>query len=40
MQDHFLDVDLNTMGLSPKAFILKEFGDFEDGCYNKRLEIK
>ena len=35
----FLDVDINTMGLSPKAVeeFLKEFGDLrEDGCYNKK----
>jgi dTDP-4-amino-4,6-dideoxygalactose transaminase len=35
----FLDVDLDTMGLSPKAVeeFLKEFGDLrEDGCYNKK----
>ncbi len=34
----FLDVDLDTMGLSPKSFenFLEEFGDLrEDGCYNK-----
>lgn len=34
----FLDVDLDTMGLSPKAVesFLEEFGDLrEDGCYNK-----
>lgn len=34
----FLDVDLDTMGLSPKAVenFLLEFGDLrEDGCYNK-----
>ena len=33
----FLDVDLDTMGLSPKAvaLFLEEFGDLrEDGCYN------
>jgi perosamine synthetase len=35
----FLDVDLDTMGLSPKsvALFLEEFGDLrEDGCYNKK----
>jgi perosamine synthetase len=35
----FLDVDLDTMGLSPKAVMqfLEEFGDLrEDGCYNKK----
>lgn len=35
----FLDVDLDTMGLSPKAVenFLMEFGDLrEDGCYNKK----
>jgi len=34
----FIDVDLDTMGLSPKAFadFLEEFGEMrEDGCYNK-----
>jgi aminotransferase in exopolysaccharide biosynthesis len=34
----FLDVDLDTMGLSPKAVeaFLEEFGDLrEGGCYNK-----
>src|SRR5690606_23253670 len=34
----FLDVDLDTMGLSPKSVenFLEEFGDLrEDGCYNK-----
>ncbi|MHA7608250.1 LegC family aminotransferase [Elizabethkingia meningoseptica] len=34
----FLDVDLDTMGLSPKAveIFLEEFGELrEDGCYNK-----
>ncbi|EEI91200.1 DegT/DnrJ/EryC1/StrS aminotransferase family protein [Sphingobacterium spiritivorum ATCC 33300] len=34
----FVDVDLDTMGLSPKAlsFFLEEFGELrEDGCYNK-----
>ncbi|NRS90177.1 aminotransferase in exopolysaccharide biosynthesis [Flavobacterium sp. 7E] len=35
----FLDVDLDTMGLSPKAVenFLMEFGDLrEDGCYNNK----
>ncbi len=35
----FLDVDLDTMGLSPKsvALFLEEFGDLrENGCYNKK----
>ncbi len=35
----FLDVDIDTMGLSPNAAaeFLKEFGDLrEDGCYNKK----
>jgi len=35
----FLDVDMDTMGLSPKAVdeFLKEFGDLrEEGCYNKK----
>ena len=35
----FIDVDLDTMGLSPKAVasFLQEFGDLrEDGCYNKK----
>lgn len=34
----FLDVDLDTMGLSPKSvgFFLDEFGEHrDDGCYNK-----
>lgn len=34
----FLDVDIDTMGLSPKAVsdFLNEFGELrEDGCYNK-----
>lgn len=34
----FIDVDLDTMGLSPKALedFLEEFGELrEDGCYNK-----
>jgi len=34
----FLDVDIDTMGLSPKAVseFLEEFGELrEDGCYNK-----
>lgn len=35
----FLDVDIDTMGLSPKsvAEFLEEFGDLrEEGCYNKK----
>ena len=39
----FLDVDLDTMGLSPKAvsFFLEEFGELrEDGCYNKKTQKK
>lgn len=35
----FLDVDIETMGLSPDSvkFFLEEFGDLrEDGCYNKK----
>lgn len=35
----FLDVDYNTMGLSPKAVseFLEEYGELrEDGCYNKK----
>jgi perosamine synthetase len=35
----FLDVDIETMGLSPKAVsqFLEEFGDLrEEGCYNKK----
>lgn len=35
----FIDVDLDTMGLSPKAIssFLDEFGEIrEDGCYNKK----
>ncbi|MDY0142887.1 MAG: LegC family aminotransferase [Bacteroidales bacterium] len=35
----FIDVDLDTMGLSPKAMgsLLDEFGEKrEDGCYNKK----
>lgn len=39
----FIDVDLDTMGLSPKsvALFLEEFGDLrEDGCYNKRTGKK
>ena len=34
----FIDVDLDTMGLSPRAVndFLEEFGELrEDGCYNK-----
>jgi|TARA_B110000967_G_scaffold168696_1_gene177769 aminotransferase in exopolysaccharide biosynthesis len=39
----FLDVDLDTMGLSPVAVndFLEEFGELrEDGCYNKRTGRK
>lgn len=39
----FLDVDLDTMGLSPKAvtLFLEEYGDLrEDGCYNKKTKKK
>lgn len=39
----FLDVDLDTMGLSPKAVesFLDEFGELrEDGCYNKKTGNK
>lgn len=39
----FLDVDLDTMGLSPKAVVvfLEEYGDLrEDGCYNKKTGKK
>jgi dTDP-4-amino-4,6-dideoxygalactose transaminase len=39
----FLDVDLDTMGLSPEAVakFLEEFGDRrEDGCYNKKTGKK
>jgi perosamine synthetase len=39
----FLDVDLDTMGLSPEAVsqFLKEFGDLrEEGCFNKKTENK
>lgn len=35
----FLDVDIDTMGLSPKAVseFLEEYGELrEDGCYNKK----
>ena len=37
----FLDVDIDTMGLSPAAVeaFLEEFGELrEDGCYNKRTQ--
>lgn len=37
----FLDVDLDTMGLSPNAVsqFLQEFGDLRDeGCFNKKTE--
>ncbi|RTY90298.1 LegC family aminotransferase [Flavobacterium sp. GSN2] len=39
----FLDVDLDTMGLSPKAVtqFLEKFGNLrEDGCYNKKTGKK
>ncbi|MGX9984907.1 LegC family aminotransferase [Soonwooa purpurea] len=39
----FLDVDLDTMGLSPKAVseFLEEFGEMRDGvCYNKKTGKK
>lgn len=39
----FLDVDIDTMGLSPQAVnnFLEEYGDLrEDGCYNKKTERK
>ena len=39
----FLDVDIDTMGLSPKAVesFLDEFGELrEDGCYNKKTGRK
>lgn len=39
----FLDVDLDTMGLSPDAveMFLEEFGELrEDGCYNKKTGKK
>ncbi|MDI6034468.1 LegC family aminotransferase [Flavobacterium sp. LB2P84] len=39
----FLDVDLNTMGLSPRAVatFLEEYGDLrENGCYNKKTGKK
>ena len=39
----FLDVDMDTMGLSPKAVkaFLEEYGDLrEDGCYNKKTGRK
>lgn len=39
----FVDVDLDTMGLSPKALemFLQEFGELrEDGCYNKKTGRK
>lgn len=39
----FLDVDMDTMGLSPKAveYFLEEFGEIrEDGCYNKSTNKK
>ena len=39
----FIDVDIDTMGLSPKAVenFLLEYGDIrEDGCYNKKTGNK
>jgi aminotransferase in exopolysaccharide biosynthesis len=39
----FLDVDLDTMGLSPNAvqFFLEEYGELRDGvCYNKKTNKK
>ena len=39
----FLDVDIDTMGLSPKAVrdFLEEFGELrENGCYNKETGRK
>lgn len=39
----FLDVDIDTMGLSPKAVenFLNEYGDLrDDGCYNKKTGRK
>jgi dTDP-4-amino-4,6-dideoxygalactose transaminase len=39
----FLDVDMDTMGLSPKAVseFLEVFGELrEDGCYNKKTNKK
>lgn len=39
----FLDVDLDTMGLSPMAVgkFLEQYGELrEDGCYNKQTENK
>ena len=39
----FLDVDIDTMGLSPKAvkFFLEEYGELrKDGCYNKKTGRK
>ena len=39
----FLDVDLETMGLSPNAlsYFLNEYGELrEDGCYNKKTGRK
>ena len=39
----FLDVDLDTMGLSPNAVddFLEEYGELrEDGCYNKKTGRK
>lgn len=42
-QPVFIDVDLDTMGMSPKALeaFLVEFGELrEDGCYNKSTDKK
>lgn len=42
-QPVFIDVDLDTMGLSPKAVatFLEEFGELrENGCYNKKTGNK
>ena len=42
-QPVFIDVDLDTMGLSPKSVtaFLEEFGELrEDGCYNKKTGKK
>jgi len=39
----FLDVDIDTMGLSPKSvkYFLEEFGELkDDGCYNKKTGRK
>ena len=42
-QPIFIDVDLDTMGLSPRAVatFLEEFGEIRDGyCYNKKTNKK